>query len=608
MDINYHTYNTIPKLFWRQVTDFSENLSIWEKQDGLWKSLTWGEYGATSRDVGNALLASGIQKGDKISLLSQTRPEWVICDMGIISIGCVTAPIYHSNTNEQVFYIADQSDSILAIVEDQEQLDKMLAVWDRLPNIKKIVVMDHYFPSDLPNVYSYESFLALGREYGKKYQDHFEELIRESQPDDLISFTYTSGTTGDPKAGMYTSKNIIASARYLPSAIGVTPNDFYVCFLPMAHIAERLVGHFIRFISGHAAAFAESIEDMPQNIRQTGPTVVFGTPRVWEKFYAKIMTGIGDATWLQKKIYHWAIGVGKATSDNKIAGVNSHVWLKLKTRIARFLILDKIKDIFGGNIRCMLTGAAPISKEIIHFFNWVGLEVYEAYGMTETSGVITTQSEGKTKIGSVGLPIEGTELKIMDDGEICCRGDQNIQSYYKNEEATNELLKPDGEGGFWLHTGDVGHIDEEGYLFITDRKKDIIITAGGKNVAPQNIENLMKTSPYVSQAMVIGDKKPYLTMLVTLDEDEITKFARDRKILYQDLGDLTKKDEVIDLLNHVVKEKNSALASYESIKKFRILEEELDQDKDEVTPTLKVKRKVVTANNQDLIDSMYSKK
>jgi len=196
----------------------------------------------------------------------------------------------------------------------------------------------------------------------------------------------------------------------------------------------------------------------------------------------------------------------------------------------------------------------------------------------------------------------------MDDGEICCRGDQNIQSYYKNEEATNELLKPDGEGGFWLHTGDVGHIDEDGYLFITDRKKDIIITAGGKNVAPQNIENLMKTSPYVSQAMVIGDKKPYLTMLVTLDEDEITKFARDRKILYQDLGDLTKKDEVIDLLNHVVKEKNSALASYESIKKFRILEEELDQDKDEVTPTLKVKRKVVTANNQDLIDSMYSKK
>ena len=608
MQIDYNIYNTISKLFWRQVTDFSDNISIWEKQDGLWKSLTWGEYGAISRDIGNALLASGIRKGDKISILSQTRPEWVMCDMGIISIGCVTAPIYHSNTNEQVFYIADQSDSILAIVEDQEQLDKILAIWDQLTNIKKIIVFDHYYPTDLPNVYSLKSFIELGREYEKTHENQFEELIISSQPDDLISFTYTSGTTGDPKAGMYTSRNIIACAKYLPDAISVTADDFYVCFLPMAHIAERLVGHFNRLIAGNAAAFAESIEDMPQNIRQTGPTVVFGTPRVWEKFYAKIMTGIGDATWFQKKIFHWAIGVGKSASDNKIAGIHSNIWLKLKTRIARFLILDKIKDIFGGNIRCMLTGAAPISKEIIHFFNWVGLEVYEAYGMTETSGVITTQSEGKTKIGSVGLPIEGTEIKIMDDGEICCRGDQNIQGYYKNEEATNELLKPDGEGGFWLHTGDVGHIDEEGYLFITDRKKDIIITAGGKNIAPQNIENLMKTSPYVSQAMVIGDKKPYLTMLVTLDEDEITKFARDRRILYQDLGDLTKKEEVIDLLNHVIKEKNKELASFESIKKFRILEEELDQNKDEVTPTLKVKRKVVKENNLNLINGMYSGK
>ena len=225
--------------------------------------------------------------------------------------------------------------------------------------------------------------------------------------------------------------------------------------------------------------------------------------------------------------------------------------------------------------------------------------------MTETSGVITIQSEGKTKIGSVGVPIPGTELKILEDGEICCRGEQNISGYYKNEEATNELLKSDGEGGYWLHTGDVGHIDDEGFLFITDRKKDIIITAGGKNIAPQNVENLMKTSPYVSQAMVYGDKKPYLTMLLTLDENEIIKFARDQKILYKDFGDLTKKEEVIDLVNHLIKEKNKNLASFESVKKFRILEEELDQDKDEVTPTLKVKRKVIISNYENLINEMY---
>jgi long-chain acyl-CoA synthetase len=605
INIDYEKYNTLPKLFWRQVPQFADKTTIWHKQEGVWKSLNWEDYGNYSKEIGNALTASGIQKGDKISILSETRPEWVMCDMGIICSGCVTAPIYHSNTEEQVFYIADQSDSVLAFVEDQEQLDKMLAIWNRLPNIKKIVVFDRYFPTNLPNVSSIDDFLQLGREYGEKYPHQFEESITNSQPDDLISFTYTSGTTGAPKAGMYTSRNIIASARYLPDAISVTRDDFYVCFLPLAHIAERLVGHFIRFISGHPAAFAESIEDMPQNIRQTGPTIVFGTPRVWEKFYARILTGIGDATWIQKKLFHWAINVGKENCEIKESGKTPGFGMKVRLRIAKFFIHDKIKDIFGGKIRTILTGAAPISREIIHFFNWVGLDVYEAYGMTETSGVITIQSEGKTKIGSVGIPIPGTELKILEDGEICCRGDQNIQGYYKNQEATNELLKPDGEGGFWLHTGDVGHIDEEGYLFITDRKKDIIITAGGKNVAPQNIENLMKTSPYISQAMVHGDKKPYLTMLVTLDEDEIIKFARDQKILYQDLGDLTKKEEVIKLINHVVKEKNTELASYESIKKIRILEEELDQDKDEITPTLKVKRKVVTAHNQDLLDGMY---
>ena len=605
INIDYEKYNTLPKLFWRQVQQFAKKTTIWHKQEGVWKSLNWEDYGNYSKEIGNALMASGIQKGDKISILSETRPEWVMCDMGIICSGCVTAPIYHSNTEEQVFYIADQSDSVLAFVEDQEQLDKMLAIWDRLPNIKKIVVFDRYYPSDLPNVFSIEQFRQLGREYGEKHPRQFEDSITNSKPNDLISFTYTSGTTGDPKAGMYTSRNIIASAKYLPDAIGLTRNDFYVCFLPLAHIAERLVGHFIRFISGHPAAFAESIEDMPQNIRQTGPTVVFGTPRVWEKFYARIMTGIGDATWIQKKLFHWAINVGKENCEIRESGKTPGLGMNVRLRIAKFLIHDKIKDIFGGKIRTILTGAAPISREIIHFFNWVGLDVYEAYGMTETSGVITIQSEGKTKIGSVGIPIPGTELKILEDGEICCRGEQNIQGYYKNDEATNELLKPDGEGGFWLHTGDVGHIDEEGYLFITDRKKDIIITAGGKNVAPQNIENLMKTSPYISQAMVHGDKKPYLTMLVTLDEDEITKFARDQKILYQDLSDLTKKQDVIDLIHHEISTLNKELASYETIKKFHILEEELDQDKDEVTPTLKVKRKVVIAHYQHFIDGMY---
>ena len=606
VNIDFNKYNTIPKLFWRQVKKFPDKTTIWKKQDGLWKGLTWQQYGKFSQDIGNGLLASGVKKGDKISILSQTRPEWVMCDMGIICIGCVTAPIYHSNTNNQVFYIANQSDSIFAFVEDQEQLDKMLAIWDRLPNIKKIVVLDQYHPPNLPNVYSLDQFLELGREYGKKHPDQFEELIDTCQPDEVISFTYTSGTTGNPKAAIFTSRNIIASSKHLPDATGLNSEDLYVSYLPLAHIAERLIGHFLRLLVGNPTVFAESMEDMPQNIRQTGPTVVFGTPRVWEKFYSKILTGIDDATWIQQKIYHWAIHIGKTICEIKEAGEKPSLWLQMKAALAKFFIMDKIKDIFGGRIRYMLTGAAPISKEILHFFYWVGLQVFEGYGMTETSGIISIQTEGEVKIGSVGRATPGTEIKILDDGEICVRGEQNINSYYKNEQATEELLKPDSKGGYWLHTGDVGYVDEDGYLFITDRKKDIIITAGGKNVAPQNIENLMKTSPYISQAMVYGDRKPYLTMLVTLDEDEITKFARDRKILYKDLSDLSKKEEVIELMNAIMKEKNKELASYESIKKIRILEEDLDQDKDELTPTLKVKRKVVTEHYNALLEGMYS--
>ena len=606
MNIDLNKYNTIPKLFWRQVRKFPDKTTIWRKQGGSWKSETWKQYGTFSEEVGNALLASGVQTGKKISILSQTRPEWVMCDMGIICVGCVTAPIYHSNTNEQVFYMADQSDSVLAFVEDQEQLDKMLAIWDRLPKIEKIVVFDRYHPSDMPNVCSLDQFLELGREYGKKHPDQFEELIESCQPDDIISLTYTSGTTGNPKAAMFTSRNIIASSRYLPEATKISAEDLYVCYLPLAHVAERLIGHFLRFLVGNAAVFAESIEDMPSNIRQTGPTVVFGTPRVWEKFYARIFTGIDDATWFQQKIYHWAIHVGKANCDVREAGKTPGFWLKTKSIVARFLVLDKIKEIFGGKIRYMLTGAAPISEQILYFFNWVGIQVFEGYGMTETSGIISIQTEGEVKIGSVGRAIPGTELKITEDGEICVRGEQNISGYYKDEEASNELLKPDGEGGYWLHTGDVGHLDEDGFLFITDRMKDILITSGGKNVAPQNIENLLKTSPYVSQAMVYGDRKPYLTALITLDEDEINKFGRDRKILYQDLGDLSRKPEVLDLMRSEVHKMNSELASYETIKRFRILEEDFDQDKDEITPTFKIRRKIIIKHYNNLIDEMYA--
>ena len=426
------------------------------------------------------------------------------------------------------------------------------------------------------------------------------------KPNDIISFTYTSGTTGNPKAGMFNSKNVITVAKNLPDMLPTYRTDLGISYLPLSHIAERLLGHFIKLYSGYVTVFADSLEDMPYNLRQSGPTIMFGTPRVFEKFYARISIAIKDASLFQKTIYNWALSVGKNYTELKDQGRKPSLWLKLNRILAHFLVYRKIKDMFGGNIRFLLSGAAPISPNIIRYFHWIGLDIYEGYGMTETTGIVTGNKIGKAKIGSVGQALADTEIRIAEDGEICTRCPQNISGYYNNEEATNELLIPDEKGDIWLHTGDIGYLDEEGYLFITDRKKDIIITAGGKNVAPQNIENLLKTSPYISLAMVYGDKKPYLTALVTLDEDEIAKFARDKKIMYQDLADLSKKQEVLDLLHHEISGLNRDLASYETVKKFRILEEELDQDKDEVTPTLKVKRKVVIEHYQDLIKEMYA--
>lgn len=598
-------YNTVPKLFWYNVENYGNDITTWWKQKGLWESITWKQYGDWSQDIANALLNAGVKPGDKVSILSQTRFEWVVVDLAIMSIGAVTAPIYHSNTDEQVHYIADHSGSILIFAEDQEQLDKLLNIWGQLPNVIQIIVFDKYQPKDIPNVSSLSSFRDKGIQYGKDNPDELTDKIKQGKPEDLISFIYTSGTTGHPKAGMINNRNVLAVIKHLKPMYQMTREDMSIAYLPLAHIAERDLGHFMKLYIGNITVFAESMEDMPANLRQTGPTVMFGTPRVFEKFYARITTGIKDATLIQKTIYEWALKVGQLFSETKDENKSISFILWIKHKMAHFFIFKKIHDIFGGKIRFMISGAAPISPNIIRYFHWIGLDIYEVYGMTETTGVISANQMGQIKIGSVGKIFPDTEVKIMEDGEICCRSPQNIQGYYQNEEATSKLLIIDDQGDEWLHTGDVGHIDEDGYLFITDRKKDLIITAGGKNVAPQNIENLLKTSPYVSQAMVYGDKKAYLTSLITMDEDEIAKFARDRKILYQDLGDLTRKKEVIELIHHEISVLNRELANYETIKKFHILEEDFDQDKDELTPTMKVRRKVVTERYKNILENLY---
>ncbi|MFQ6673522.1 MAG: AMP-dependent synthetase/ligase [Fidelibacterota bacterium] len=603
-DLN--TFNTVPRLFWYQVKARSDAVSIWRKRRGVWESVTWGEYGRWSKDIANGLLALGILPGDKVSVLSQTRIEWVAVDMAIMGIGCITAPIYHSNTPEQVAYIVRHSDSRLVFVEDQEQLDKILETWKDLPPVETVVVFDKVSPQNLSSVMSLRELRELGRQYGGKHPNAFEERMKAVKPRDVISFIYTSGTTGPPKAAMITSENVLAIIKHLPELIHIREDDMTIAYLPLAHIAERAVGHFLKLMYGNQTVFAESIDDLAHDLRQTGPTVMFGTPRIFEKFNARITTAIHDASPFQRTLFRWALNVGQTVRGDHDHGSKKRFWPTLKLALAHFLIFRKIHEMFGGRMRFMLSGGAPISPEIIRYFHRVGLTIYEVYGMTETTGLISMNKPGDNKIGSAGKIFPGTEVKIEPDGEICARGPQMCVGYYKDEEGTKELLRSDGNGRPWLHTGDVGYVDDDGYLFITGRKKDIIITAGGKNVAPQNIENLIKTSPYVSQVMVCGDRRAYLTALITLDEDEIAKFARDRKILYQDLAALSRKEEVVNLIGRVIRDMNRELASYESIKKFRILEKDFDQDKEEITPTLKVKRKVIFERYSHLIEGMYN--
>ncbi|MBH10636.1 MAG: hypothetical protein CMG74_09860 [Candidatus Marinimicrobia bacterium] len=605
--MDLHINNTISKLFWYNVENYADDISNWKKEKGIWKSITWGEYGNYVKDIANALLDIGIERGDKVSIISLTRFEWVVVDLAIISIGAVTAPVYPSNTKEQIYYIVDHSQSKFIFAEDQEQLDKILTIWKDLENIQQIVVFDKFEVDDDTKIIKIDNFRERGRIYRSGNQNHLNQKVLESTPEDIISLIYTSGTTGNPKAGIINSNNVLAVAKHLPKMYGIKKDDMSIAYLPLSHIAERDLGHFLKLYSRNVTVFAEGLDEMPANLKQTGPTILFGTPRVFEKFYAKIISAINDATWFQKKIYNWSISVGKDYFISNDGKNKPSLFLKFKRKIAHFLIFQKIHDMFGGNIRFMISGAAPISPNIVFYFNWVGLEIYEVYGMTETTGAISANRIGRAKIGSVGEVFPDTDLKISGDGEIFVNGPQNILGYYRDRSASEELIIKEADGTKWLRTGDVGYIDDDGYLFITDRKKDIIITAGGKNIAPQNIENLMKTSPFISQTIVFGDRKPYLTMLLTLDDDEIIKFARDQKILYQDLEDLSKKQEVIDLLHHEISMLNRELASYETIKKFRILEKELDQDKDEITPTFKAKRNVIFSNYQYLIDEMYAR-
>jgi long-chain acyl-CoA synthetase len=595
---------TVPEMFHSRIQLSGEAVSLRYKKLGIWHDVSWKEYGQRVREVCMALLALGLKPGECVSVIGENSPEWVYIDLGTMHAGGTTVGVYATNSWEQCQYVVDHSESRFYFVENEEQLDKALRFRANVPRLEKIIVWDlkglKHFKD--PMVMSFDEFLALGKELDRKEPDLFEKRWRAVKSDDLARLIYTSGTTGPPKGAMLTHTNITWMAQAMAEGNPIEAQDEFLSFLPLCHIFEQLFTIFMNIKYGAIVNFIENTDTVTDNMREVSPTVAYGVPRVWEKYYSGIMIMMSDATWLKKLIFQASLKTGKKYAALTTSHQPVPAMLQLAYSVAHFLTFRKLKERLGfDRVRLAFSGAAPISPDVLRFFQAIGIPLREGYGMTEGTGVTCANQGDRVKIGTVGQALPGVEVKIAEDGEICFRGGNVFKGYFKNPQATAEVLEPDG----WMHSGDVGMLDAEGFLKITDRKKDLIITAGGKNIAPQNIENQLKFSPYINDAVVIGDRRKYLVAIIVIDEDNVVKYAQDNKIQYTTYATLTQHPEINKLIQKEVDAVNKTLANVETVKKFTILSKKLFVEDGEVTPTMKVKRKYINEAFKDQIEAMY---
>jgi long-chain acyl-CoA synthetase len=596
--------DTLPKLFQHVVRDRGDKVAMREKHLGIWRSITWREYGERARHVGLGLVALGLRPKDVVSVVADNCPEWLYTDLGTMSVGGVTNGIYSTDSAKQIEYIVNDSGTRFFFAENEEQLDKILEVRARCPQLVKIVVYDmeglHGFTDD--QVMPFEELLDLGARCEREHPGLFEPMIAVAKPEDLAILVYTSGTTGPPKGAMLSHRNILFQLGYANFISDPREGDQQLSFLPLAHIAERTFSVFYPLRSGATVNFAESIDTVPENIREVAPAIFFAVPRIWEKFYSGVALRMREATWLGKIAYAWAMGIGTRMAERKVAGEKPPAWLRLLYRAADLLVLDNIKRSLGlHRARGAATGAAPIAPELIKWYMALGIDMREVYGQTENCGLATAMPATRIKLGTVGLARPDTELMLSPEGEILLKGPHVFLGYYKNAQKTAETIV-DG----WLHTGDVGVVDQEGFVKITDRMKDIIITAGGKNVTPSEIENELKFSPYISDAVVIGDRRKFLSCLVMIDHETVAQFAQERNVPFTNFASLCRAKEIQDLIWGEIERVNRQLARVETIKKFRLIEEILTAEDEELTPTMKLKRTFVNVKYKAIIDGMYA--
>ena len=596
---------TIPAIFWNAVAKRGPNIWMRQKHLGLWRSWTWNQTAEAVREIAAGLISLGFEKGETASILGNTVVEWVWADLGVLSCGGVSNGIYPTDAASQVHYLCEDSRTAVLFVEDDEQLDKVLEVRAQLPLLRKVVVFDMEGLRDLqdPGVISLDALRSLGRTYLAQNPDAVHQRVAACRPEDLAILVYTSGTTGKPKGGMHLHQGLVYTVRGYNTLVAQDERDERMCFLPLCHIAERMGGEYFALYTGAKLNFVENPETIPENVREIAPTVFTAVPRVWEKFYSGVMISLKEAGALQQAAYGWGIGVGTLIADKVLAGEPVSGWLKFQFRIAQSLALNNVRKLIGiHRARFLVTGAAPISPDLVKWYLALGVPMLEVWGMTETCGASTGVPANKIKPGSIGPAAAYNEMKLDPaTGEILVRGKNVFAGYLNLPEKTAEVIDKDG----WLHTGDVGVVDADGFYRITDRMKDIIITAGGKNITPSELENDLKFSPYITDAVVIGDKLPYLTVIIMIDQENVEKFAQDADIPFSNYSSLTRAPEIQALIQSELDRVNKKFARVEQIKKFFLLETQLTAEDEELTPTMKLKRKLVEKKYAPQIEAMY---
>jgi long-chain acyl-CoA synthetase len=587
-------------------------IALREKDFGIWQEVSWAVYWNNAELVGHALLALGIEPGDRVAVHSENRREWLYSDIGAIAVRATTVGLYPTNPPPEVEYLLSHSGARVLIAEDQEQVDKALEVLDRLPELEKIVYLEprgiRYRYTE-PKLMSWEDFLALGARHRESDADAVHRRMTEATGDDIMTMVYTSGTTGPPKGAMLAVSNVEYCIKVLVEGGGFTspppsPSDVMLSYLPLCHIAERIFTTWFSASAGIQVHFAESIETVQANLREVQPTILFGVPRIWEKVLASVRIKTDQATWLKRVFGQFWLGVADGIAETLIRNNGRHtVGSRVRYAIGWLFYFRALQDRIGvRKVRHATSGAAPIAPEVLRFFMGIGVPMHEVYGMTENTAIATANRPGRVKLGTVGEPHPGIELRIDEStGEILTRHPGTFAGYWKNPEATAKTIDADG----WLRTGDVGEWVDGTYVKITDRMKDLIITAGGKNVSPSEIENALKASPYIKEAIVIGDRRPYLTGLIGIELETVGHWAQVRNLPYTTYRDLGEKKEVRALVQSIIDTVNGRFATVEQIKKFAMLTKELDHEDGELTATQKVKRNAIATMFAEQVEGLY---